>query len=231
MASSAPGVGRSVFHSRAESARCTGAPRAEPNEVALAGAGRLLRHLPNTLSVARILAAPALVTLTATGHETAFAWVLVPALLSDILDGLLARILHLQSKLGAMLDSIADTLLLFAACYGIWRFHPQIVEQHPWICILALGAWLLEDLAALLRYGRLSSFHTYLSKVAGHVLGIFVAVLFVFGFQPWLLYAAAVVSVLASLEEFALLALLPTWRADVRGVLWVLREQHGEAAT
>ena len=197
----------------------------------MSGARRLLRQLPNALSIARILAAPALIALAAGGRETAFVWVLVPALLSDIFDGLLARTLHLQSPLGAMLDSIADTLLLFAACYGIWRFHPQVVEEHSWTGILVLGAWLLEDCAALLRYGRLSSFHTYLSKVAGHLLGIFVGVLFVFGFQPWLLHAAAVASVLANLEELALLALLPAWRADVRGVVWVLREQHGEAAS
>ena len=49
-------------------------------------------------------------------------------------------------------------------------------------------------------------------------------VLFLIGFQPWLLYLAAGTSILASLEELALLALLREWRADVRGLWWVLRE-------
>ncbi len=89
-----------------------------------------------------------------------------------------------------------------------------------------IGAWLLENLVALVRYGRLSSFHTYLSKVAGYLLGIFVGVLFVFGFHRWLLYAAAGASVIGNVEELLLLALLPQWRADVRGAFWVLRERR-----
>jgi len=186
----------------------------------------MLRHLPNALSTARILAVPVLVWLAYTGRAPAFTWVLVPALLSDIADGLIARIWRLQSRLGAMLDSIADTLLLFASVYGIWVFHRGVIEGHAGAGVLLVGAWLLENVAALVRYRRLSSFHTYLSKVAGYLLGIFVGVLFVFGFHAGLLYAAVAASVLGNVEELLLLALLPQWRADVRGLYWVLRERR-----
>ena len=57
-----------------------------------------------------------------------------------------------------------------------------------------------------LRYGRLSSFHTYLSKVVANLLGLFIGWLFLFGFEPWLLYVAAGASIVASLEEIALLS-------------------------
>jgi CDP-diacylglycerol--glycerol-3-phosphate 3-phosphatidyltransferase len=200
-----------------------------PLVVDRAAGRRMLRQVPNALSVARILASPVLVALAFAGHETAFAWVLLPALLSDILDGLLARTLHLQSKLGALLDSSADTLLLLASSYGVWRFHPEVVQGHWQIVALAIGLWLLEDVVALLRYRRLSSFHTYASKVAANLLGLFVGVLFVLGFEPWLLYLAATASVLANAEDLALLALLPKWRADVHGVYWVLHERRGTA--
>jgi CDP-diacylglycerol--glycerol-3-phosphate 3-phosphatidyltransferase len=186
----------------------------------------MLRHVPNALSIARILASPVLVALASAGNETAFTWVLVPALLSDIADGLIARIFRLQSKLGALLDSIGDVLLLFTSLYGVWVFHPGIVADHRAAGVLLFGAWVVQALAALLRYGRLSSFHTLLSKVAGYLLGIFVGVLFVFGFQPWLLYLAVGVSVVGNLEELALLALLPQWRPDVRGLWWLLRERR-----
>jgi phosphatidylglycerophosphate synthase len=190
----------------------------------------MLRQLPNALSAARIAASPVLVVLAAQGALQAFTWLLVAALLSDIVDGLIARTFHLQSKLGALLDSIADTLLLFAALFGIWVFHPDIVREHAVVGLVFVVAWVTENVAALLRYGRLSSFHTYTSKAAGYLLGIFIGVLFVFGFQPWLLYLAVGVSVLGNLEELALLALLPEWRADVRGLWWVLRERRGRAA-
>jgi CDP-diacylglycerol--glycerol-3-phosphate 3-phosphatidyltransferase len=190
----------------------------------------VLRHLPNALSAARIVAAPVLVVLAARGMLPAFTWLLVAALLSDIADGLIARAFGLQSKLGAQLDSIGDVLLLLAAGYGVWVFHPELVTRHYGAALLLAAAWLTEIVAALWRYGRLSSFHTYLSKAAGYLLGIFVGALFVFGFQPWLLYLGVAVSVLGNLEELALIALLPQWRADVRGLWWVLRERRGARA-
>jgi len=195
-----------------------------PGMVAGAAHSGWLRFAPNVLSGARMLAVPALVVLAMGRYETAFTWVLIPALLSDVADGLIARLFHLESRLGAMLDSLADTALLFAALYGLWVFHAEVVREHAWLCGTAVGLWVLEDVAALLRYGRLSSFHTYLSKIVANLLGLFVGWLFLFGFQPWLLYVAAGGSILASLEELVLLAVLGEWRSDVRGLWWVLRE-------
>jgi CDP-diacylglycerol--glycerol-3-phosphate 3-phosphatidyltransferase len=187
-----------------------------------------LRHVPNALSAARMLAVPVLLALAFAGLETAFTWVLIPALLSDVFDGLIARVFALESRLGAMLDSVADSLLLFVSLYGIWVFHAEVLREHAWLCGVAVGLWVLEDLLALLRYRRLSSFHTYLSKIVANLLGLFIGWLFLFGFEPALLYLAAGSSILASLEELALLWALPKWRADVRGLWWVLRDGRGQ---
>jgi CDP-diacylglycerol--glycerol-3-phosphate 3-phosphatidyltransferase len=184
-----------------------------------------LRPVPNVLSGARALSVPVLLVLAVLEREWAFTWVLIPALLSDIVDGLVARVFSLQSRLGAILDSVADSLLMLVSVYGIWVFHPEVIREHAWLCGAAVGLWLLEDAVALLRYRRLSSFHTYASKVVANLLGLFIGWLFLFGFEPWLLYVAAGASIVASLEELALLALLPQWRADVRGAWWVLRER------
>jgi len=184
-----------------------------------------LQHVPNVLSAARALAVPVLFVLAWQGQETAFTWVLIPALLSDIFDGLIARVFHLESRLGAALDSVADTLMMVVSLYGLWAFHPGVIREHAWLCGLAVGLWVLEDVLALLRYGRLSSFHTYLSKIVANLLGLFIGWLFLFGFEPWLLYLAAGASIVASLEELALLGVLPRWRADVRGLWWVVRER------
>jgi len=186
-----------------------------------------LRHVPNVLSGARALAVPVLLVLALEEQRVAFTWVLIPALLSDIFDGWIARAFALESKLGAALDSVADSLMLFVVVYGIWVFHPEVIREHAWLCGTAVGLWVLEDVLALARYGRLSSFHTYLSKVVANLLGFFIGWLFLFGFEPWMLYLAAGTSIVASLEELALLRVLPAWRTDVRGLWWVLRERRG----
>ena len=176
--------------------------------------------------MARIAAAPLLLVLALLGQQRLFTIVLVAALLTDMLDGWLARTYHLESKRGAQLDSVGDTLLLFATIFGIWAFHRAVMLDNALLCGAMIGLWALENVASLLRYRRLSSFHTYCSKTAGYVLGIYVGVLFVFGHYPWLLYLAAGLSIVGSLEEFALLAILPQWRADVGGLWWVLAERR-----
>ena len=75
-----------------------------------------------------------------------------------------------------------------------------------------------------MRYGRLSSFHTVLSKIAGVLLSVYIGTLFLFGHSAALLGLAAAASLLASVEELWLLALLPQWRADVKGVWWLRRK-------
>lgn len=183
-----------------------------------AAAASRLRHVPNALSLARIGASPVLVGLALAGHEEAYTWLLLPALASDIADGLIARWFHLQSALGARLDSIADVLVTIATLVGIWVFHPELFRDHGFALAVFLGAGLLEYAFALLRYGRLSSFHTLLSKAAGALLVTFVAFLFLDGFIPWLFYLAIGLAVLSSLEEYVLLALVPEWRSNVRGI-------------
>jgi hypothetical protein len=46
--------------------------------------------------------------------------------------------------------------------------------------------------------------------------------LFLWGYQAWLYYTMVGLSAVALLEEVALLCLLSEWRADVRGLFWVL---------
>jgi phosphatidylglycerophosphate synthase len=186
------------------------------------------RQVPNLLSSFRLLAVPALLVLAVAGRERLFAGLLIAAMLSDVADGLVARAFALESKAGAFLDSIADSALMFVAVYGLWAFHREVVTTHALLCWTAVGLWALENAMALLRYRRLSSFHTYLSKITANLLGLFIGVLFVIDFYPWLMYVALGTSILSSLEELALLAVLPEWRADVRGLWWVLRRSQGQ---
>ena len=189
------------------------------------------RHVPNALSVLRIVCAPALLVLAWLGAERAFTWVLVPALLTDALDGWIARGLHVESRLGARLDSIGDSLLWYCALAGVALLKPGIVTQYAWPIGLAVAAWLTESALAWRRYGRLSSFHTYLSKTAGVLSSLYVGVLFLRGDVPWLLGLVLGATILASLEEMVLLQLCPRWRTDVRGAWWVWRERTGARAS
>ena len=64
------------------------------------------------------------------GRRELFQWLLLACLLSDILDGLIARMFHLSSPLGAFLDSTADMLLSIIAVLGLFAFQKEFLAAH-----------------------------------------------------------------------------------------------------
>lgn len=71
-----------------------------------------MKQLPNILSLARLLAAPYILYLLWTGgFRTALVWFAI-ASATDVLDGFLARRFKAGSRFGALLDPVADKVLL-----------------------------------------------------------------------------------------------------------------------
>jgi len=182
-----------------------------------------LRHVPNVISGCRLLAMPALLMFALQRRALPFAWLLLAALLSDIADGFIARRWHLQSKTGAALDSVADFLTTIAAAIGVVTLQPAFVSEHLVKLLAMVGLYVAEIVISLIRYGRLSSFHTYLVRTCAYAQGAFLVGLFFWGYTPWLFYVAWTLACAAYTEELILLALLPQWTHDVRGVYWVLQ--------
>jgi len=74
-----------------------------------------LQHLPNLITLSRIALVPVLILLLKDHHYGAALAVFAVAGVSDALDGYLAKRLGVQSHFGAVLDPIADKLLLVTA--------------------------------------------------------------------------------------------------------------------
>jgi len=97
-----------------------------------------MRHtisLPNLITVLRIFLTPLFVILLIRGDTGWALAVFLAAGVSDGLDGLLARLLDRRSTLGAVLDPIADKLLLTAAfiCLALIQGIP------PWVAVVVIS--------------------------------------------------------------------------------------------
>jgi len=189
--------------------------------------GRLVRSIPNAISIARLGAMPVLLMFALQHRARAFAWLLLVGLLSDIADGLIARSLHLESTLGAALDTAADFLLVLIAAVGMVTLQPDFVRAHGWQLIALASLYVGEVIVSFARYGRLSSFHLYTSRIWAYLQGIFFVGLFFWGYSAWLFYVSWAAGILSHLEEFVLLAMLPEWSDDRRGLCWVLKARGG----
>lgn len=185
-----------------------------------------LASLPNAISACRLAATPVLLIAALERWALVFAWLLLACLLSDIIDGLIARTFRWQSPLGAALDSIADLLVMIIGAVGLVTMQWPVLVAHAWQLELLLFLIVGEVAIAFWRYHRPSSFHTYLVRLSAYGQGAFVLALFFWGFRAWLFYAAWAISCIAEVEEWVLLALLPTWTHDVRGVYWVLKARR-----
>lgn len=71
--------------------------------------------IPNIITYIRFLLIPAFVVLHLKGNPGWALGLFVGAAASDGIDGLLARLLDQRSKIGAILDPIADKVLVFSA--------------------------------------------------------------------------------------------------------------------
>jgi phosphatidylglycerophosphate synthase len=187
---------------------------------------RMVRQIPNAISLARLALTPFLAVAAATDHCDVFRWILLACLLSDILDGWIARAFDLRSRLGARLDSIADLLVEVAALFGLWMFHREIILAHRGVLACAVGIYVGQILLSLWRYGRISSFHTLLNRVAAYAQGIFFITLFFWGYSELVFYAAVSLAILGAAEEIVIVYLLREWTPDVGGLYRILSRRR-----
>jgi cardiolipin synthase len=69
-------------------------------------------NLPNLITLGRLLSVPAAIWLVLSDELAAAFWLFVAAGLSDAVDGFIAKRFDQRSRLGALLDPIADKALL-----------------------------------------------------------------------------------------------------------------------
>lgn len=118
---------------------------------------RVLELLPNLLGLMRIAAAPVVAwCVLADALEPAF-WVFLVAAASDALDGAIARRLNAVTAFGALLDPVADKLLmnagyLSAAASGLlpWWLAAIVFLRDAAIALAAAVTRLLHAKAPLL---------------------------------------------------------------------------------
>src|SRR4051812_11709325 len=112
------------------------------------GLGRRLgRNVPNAISIARLCATVVLLVAVVRHRIGVFQWLLLACLLSDILDGLIARAFHLESRVGAFLDSTADVLTMAMGTLGLLAFQRPFVSAHARELLLVLAFYFAEVLA------------------------------------------------------------------------------------
>ncbi len=182
-------------------------------------------NLPNAISFYRVLTFPLILILGLLGKEQWFVILLSINLVSDILDGFIARTFKLTTRFGAALDNLGDMGTYILALYGIFTFRWQPIEPHAWLLYLFLGVFVLSYLVAFVRFGKIPGLHLYGAVITGYLQGVFFFVLFVWDFYLWFYYLALGWGTLAYIDKILVLLSTDDIKSGLKGYYWVRKNQ------
>src|SRR3989338_2731418 len=98
-------------------------------------------NLANKISIARIILIPFFIGSIVYSRMDVALMIFILAVISDGADGFIARTLGQKTKLGTMLDPIADKLLLLSAyvCLSLVNTIPLWLKMPPYIPIIIIS--------------------------------------------------------------------------------------------
>jgi CDP-diacylglycerol--glycerol-3-phosphate 3-phosphatidyltransferase len=196
------------------------------------------KHLPNIVSITRIVGTTALLFLISwettvelplidrSFQNVPYVWIIVYLILvlTDKADGTLARRLNAESELGANLDSLGDVILLvMGATTCFVRFVADQIETWEfWLyvgmMIFTVVNKVIVFLVAGKYHGKGNMAHTYPQK--SFAVGCFIAVAywaFVRGIPAWSIYSLLAINIYATIDECVYCARSAEYNIDFKG--------------
>ena len=179
-------------------------------------------NAPNALSAFRIACVPLLLVLAFQGNVSAFLVFFGLGLLSDALDGPLARRLGQESAFGARLDQWGDFALWAVLPLAAWWLWPEIIRREAWYVVLAISCMLLPTAIAYVKYRAVPGYHTWSVKLGAIAMGVAVPLLLLFDIA-WPFRIAALFQVVCAVDELGITWLSAECRNDVPSVFHAAR--------
>ena len=183
-------------------------------------------NVPNVLSIFRLASSPILLVLGWHGATSLFLTLFAVGLLTDVLDGWLARRWKQESDFGATLDQWADFALWVCLPFGAWWLWPDTLHREGPYVILAIVCLLLPTAIAYGKYGEVPGYHTWSAKLSSVLMGLAVPLLLLFDVS-WPFRLAALFQVVCAIDELGITYLFSECRHDVPSVFHAAKAQRG----
>lgn len=182
-------------------------------------------NLPNCLTFVRIICSPLTIPLAWSGATPWLLALVMVLVLTEWLDGLLARLLHQESPLGARLDTVADAVFYGSLIPTVALLDRNLVAHEiVWIS-LAIATYALSWASSWGKFHRLPSYHTWAAKVAWGFIGAGIVVHWL-GWSDWPFRVAMIVVMLVNLEAVCITWLLPEVAVDIPTAWHAWRKQR-----
>lgn len=146
------------------------------------------KNLANIITGSRIVSTIFLIIFKV--YSLPFVIAYIYAGLSDVIDGFVARGLHIESDLGRKLDSISDLFFYTVMMIKIWPFLVMYLPSYMWnILWIIFGIRVCLYTYTQLRHHELLANHTIFNKATGFAMFLLPIMLLT---KEFVIYAAVV---------------------------------------
>lgn len=129
---------------------------------------------PNLLSLLRLLLLPFLWVFALLDLPVHLGVGLTTTVITDVLDGALARRLNQVTEFGSELDTLADNLIIASVAIWLILLRPSIFTSYPLVWFIVASLALINVLVGWIKFNRFANLHLYSTKAAGVVTTVFV---------------------------------------------------------
>jgi len=180
--------------------------------------------IPNIISLSRIAMAPFALLAAYYDNENLFFILFTLMLVSDVLDGYIARKLHQCTKIGTKLDSVGDYVTYISIPFATWWLWPEIIRSEILYIVAAFTLFLLPGVVARVKFGEMVAYHTWLTKLTAVVMSLGLMLL-LFTKNELLFHISIYILALEALEHMMITSLLDKPRANVRSFWHAWKKQ------
>lgn len=175
-------------------------------------------NLPVGLILFRFLLAPIILGLAYSLGDSSKPIILVLmyiGLISDILDGIIARKQNISNANLRRMDSQTDMIFWLSIGLATWILHPKLISDNQLPIYLIILMELSCYIISLVKFKKETCTHSFLSKIWGITLLIAFTSLIGFNHAGIPFYGAIIMGLISHIDVILIILILPKWTHDV----------------
>ncbi|WP_062056302.1 CDP-alcohol phosphatidyltransferase family protein [Aquimarina longa] len=175
-------------------------------------------NIPLALIVFRLLLSPIILGLAYFLGESSKLIILILmylGLISDILDGIIARKQNISSAKLRRMDSQTDMIFWLSLGFATWFLYPNLISENSLSIWTILGMELLCYVISIAKFKKETCTHAFLSKIWGITLLIAFTSLIGFNHAGVPFYLAIFFGLISHIDVLLIILILPKWTHDI----------------
>lgn len=177
-----------------------------------------MKRIPVALILYRLLSGFVILFLAARYHhhyKGLICLLVFLGLVSDIMDGIVARHAGIATASLRRMDSQTDMVFWLCTGFASWYMWPEVIAAHKYSVALLLAMEASCYAISLLKFKRETCTHAWLSKLWGITLCIAFFFLLMYGQAGFLFSLCVVTGIVSHIDRIIITLALPGWTHDI----------------